>query len=186
MNMKLFFVVMAAMVLVIGGCAHKTIQTTGPVTPVTDSSLTPGDKSGDAAGRGISEEEMARSERERLAREREEAARRAAANDIMFEFDSYLIQPSEMPKIETISNNMKGNTSQRITAEGHCDERGTIEYNLALGQRRADAVKDKIVKSGIDGSRIKAVSFGKEAPIDAGHGEDAWAKNRRVHVKIDQ
>jgi peptidoglycan-associated lipoprotein len=73
----------------------------------------------------------------------------------------------------------------KIIVEGHCDERGTIEYNLALGQKRAETVKNYLVNTGINEARIKTISFGKELPADSGHGEDAWTKNRRASFKID-
>lgn len=71
-----------------------------------------------------------------------------------------------------------------VTVEGHCDERGTAEYNLALGQRRAIAVKTYLVSLGIDPDRVQTVSYGKEFPFDSGHDEGAWAKNRRGHFVI--
>jgi peptidoglycan-associated lipoprotein len=73
------------------------------------------------------------------------------------------------------------NQAIKLTIEGYCDERGTTEYNLALGQKRAEAAKDYFVKSGVSASRLKTVSYGKEAPLDAAHTEQAWAKNRRAH-----
>jgi peptidoglycan-associated lipoprotein len=71
-----------------------------------------------------------------------------------------------------------------VTVEGHCDERGTAEYNLALGERRSVAVKTYLVSLGIPPDRIRTVSYGKEFPFDPGHNEDAWAKNRRAHFVI--
>ena len=71
-----------------------------------------------------------------------------------------------------------------VTLEGHCDERGTAEYNLALGERRAVAVKTYLVSLGVPPDRIRTVSYGKEFPFDPGHNEDAWAKNRRAHFVI--
>ena len=68
-----------------------------------------------------------------------------------------------------------------MRVEGHCDERGTVEYNLALGQKRADAAKAYLVNLGVDGKFIETVSYGKERPVDPGHNEAAWAKNRRAH-----
>lgn len=69
-----------------------------------------------------------------------------------------------------------------ITIEGHCDERGTTDYNLALGQRRADTVKDWMLNQGVPPRRLRVVSYGEEKPVDSGHTEDAWAKNRRVEI----
>lgn len=71
-----------------------------------------------------------------------------------------------------------------VTIEGHCDERGTAEYNLALGERRANAVKTYLVSLGIAPDRLRTVSYGKEFPFDQGHSEDAWSKNRRAHFVI--
>ena len=70
----------------------------------------------------------------------------------------------------------------KVSVEGHCDERGTVEYNLALGQKRADSAKSFLVKAGIAADRLKTVSYGKERPADTGHSEAAWAKNRRVEI----
>ena len=78
---------------------------------------------------------------------------------------------------------MKDNKSIRITIAGHADERGTREYNLALGQRRADAVKDYFVLSGIDKNRISVKSYGEERPLILGSDESSWQKNRRVEIK---
>ncbi|MGE3277163.1 MAG: peptidoglycan-associated lipoprotein Pal [Vicinamibacterales bacterium] len=72
----------------------------------------------------------------------------------------------------------------QVTIEGHCDERGTAEYNLALGERRAVAARDYLVSLGIDASRLRVVSYGKEFPFDPGHDESAWAQNRRAHFVI--
>ena len=79
---------------------------------------------------------------------------------------------------------MKKNPQYSLLIEGHCDERGTEQYNLALGDRRANAAKEYIVALGIDGNRIRTVSYGEERPFDPGHDEAAWAKNRRAHLVI--
>ena len=72
-----------------------------------------------------------------------------------------------------------------VTIQGHCDERGTNEYNLALGDRRADSTKTFLVDLGISASRLTTVSYGEERPVDPRHNEEAWAKNRRAHFVID-
>ena len=164
---------------------QKTIETVQkPTTSITERNLSDQDSS-TRDRRGITEEELARAERERLLREQEGKVE-ALMNDVNFDYDSYTINPSELPKINAVGNYLKQNREIKIVAEGHCDERGTVEYNLALGQKRAEAVKAYLVKMGVDGSRIRAISFGKEVPVDPGHTEDAWAKNRRAHFKIDQ
>ena len=79
---------------------------------------------------------------------------------------------------------MKNNTGDSVIIEGHCDERGTNEYNLALGERRAESAKKYLVNLGIDASRLETVSYGEERPVDSGSNEAAWKKNRRAHFVI--
>jgi len=76
---------------------------------------------------------------------------------------------------------MQGHRLSAVTVEGHCDERGTDEYNIALGERRAEAARNYLVTLGVGGNRLTTVSFGEEKPFDPGHNEEAWAKNRRDH-----
>jgi peptidoglycan-associated lipoprotein len=75
---------------------------------------------------------------------------------------------------------MKAYPEAAVVIEGHCDERGTVEYNLALGDKRAKAAKDYLVSLGVEAGQIFTISYGKERPVDSGHNEDAWAKNRRA------
>ena len=180
--MKYFCILMIVGMFILVGCAPKTVEIAQkPTTSFTERSLS----DQDSVRRGITEEELARAERERLLREQEGRVE-SLANEVYFDYDSYTINSSELPKINAVGNYLKQNREIRIVAEGHCDERGTVEYNLALGQKRAEAVKAYLVKMGIDGSRVRAISFGKEVPVDPGHAEEAWAKNRRAHFKIDQ
>jgi peptidoglycan-associated lipoprotein len=181
--MKYVCVVMVIGMLFLVGCAPKTVETIQqPTTSITERSLSDQDSMG---RRGITEEELAQAERERLLREQQQGKDGSFAKDIYFEYDSYTIKQSELPKIDAVGNYLKQNRGINIVAEGHCDERGTIDYNFALGQKRAEAAKAYLVKMGIDGGRIKTISFGKEVPVDTGHSEDSWARNRRVHFKID-
>ena len=182
--MKYICIIMVVAVFFAFGCGPKTIAPAQrPVTSVTERPLVGKD---DGSRRGsISEEELARIERERLLRGQEGAAD-AILKDISFEFNIYTIASSELPKIEGVGNWLRQEKTMRVIVEGHCDERGTVEYNLALGQKRAEAVKDYLVKTGVETSRIKTTSFGKEVPVDQGHTEEAWAKNRRAHFRIDQ
>jgi len=97
---------------------------------------------------------------------------------VLFDYDSARIRPSEESKLEAVAAYLKANPG-KLVIEGHCDERGTAEYNRALGERRALAARDELVKLGIDASRISTISYGSERPADPGHDEAAWAKNRR-------
>jgi peptidoglycan-associated lipoprotein len=99
---------------------------------------------------------------------------------VYFDFDQSVIKPSETSKIEAIAEAIKkGPAGNDLAIEGHCDERGTEEYNRALGERRALAVREYLIKLGIGSGRIRTISFGEDKPVDQGHNEDAWAKNRR-------
>jgi peptidoglycan-associated lipoprotein len=104
----------------------------------------------------------------------------AGLSDVYFAFDKYDIRPGDGDILKKDYNWFSGNAG-KVRIEGNCDERGTVEYNLVLGQKRADAAKSFLVNLGVDGSRLDTVSYGKEKPLDPGHNEAAWAKNRRDH-----
>ena len=109
----------------------------------------------------------------------QEDAKMFEADTVYFDFDSAAIKTSEKAKIETVASYLKGSSSQAIKVEGHCDERGTEEYNRALGERRALAVREALVRAGIGPERIDTISYGEDRPMDSGHTEAAWKKNRR-------
>ncbi len=132
----------------------------------------------------ITEEELARREAERRRRAAEDAMKASQLQDAYFEYDSYNIRQEDIPALKDLAARLNQNQDARLVIEGHCDERGTTDYNLALGQKRADVVKDYLVKAGVSEKRIKAMSYGKEVPLDPGHTESAWAKNRRAHFTM--
>ena len=101
---------------------------------------------------------------------------------IYFDFDKYDIKPEFRDAIKYNAQQLNKDASLRVTVEGHCDERGSTEYNLALGERRATAVQKALASEGVDAKRMKVVSYGEERPVDPGHDEGAWAKNRRSLV----
>lgn len=105
-------------------------------------------------------------------------------NDVFFAFDKYNLTSESKSILERNANELKRVPDVAVTIEGHCDERGTKSYNLALGEKRANAAKDYLVALGVNGSRITTVSYGKERPFDLGHNEAAWAKNRRAHMVL--
>ena len=98
---------------------------------------------------------------------------------VYFEYDQSQIKDSERAKIEEVAGHLKSNPATRLVVEGHCGERGSNEYNLALGERRALAVRAYLVGLGIDGSRIQTRSMGEERPVAMGGDESAWRLNRR-------
>jgi peptidoglycan-associated lipoprotein len=102
-----------------------------------------------------------------------------AAYTAHFAYDSAAVRKSERPNIEAVASALKADTSAKLLIEGNCDERGTEEYNRALGERRAQALRQALAKAGINPMRIRTISYGKDKPVDPDHNEAAWAKNRR-------
>ena len=102
-----------------------------------------------------------------------------AKRSVYYEFDGYDVKPEYRPLVEAHAAYLKQNPSARITIEGNCDERGSREYNVALGQRRAESVMKTMTLLGARAGQIESVSFGKEKPRAAGNDEKAWAENRR-------
>jgi peptidoglycan-associated lipoprotein len=105
--------------------------------------------------------------------------------DVHFAFDSYELDEGARQILRDNAEWLKDNAKVRVEIEGHCDERGTVEYNLSLGERRAAAVRDYLVSLGIDAGKIRIVSYGKERPADPGHNDSAWAKNRRAEFFLE-
>ena len=104
--------------------------------------------------------------------------------DIHFEFDKYNIRPGDAEILNRNAALLKKYPKVKIQIEGHCDERGTVEYNLALGERRANSTKRYLLSLGIPADLISTISYGKEKPLVLGHNEEAWAKNRRAHIVV--
>lgn len=107
-----------------------------------------------------------------------------AFKDINFDFDKYDIRNDAKPALKSISDYFIKNKAHKLLVEGHCDERGTNEYNLGLGDRRAKATKDYLVSLGVSSSRIEILSYGEEKPLCKEQAEDCWAKNRRAHFVL--
>ncbi len=102
--------------------------------------------------------------------------------DVFFDFDRHVVRVDQREALAHNARLLSENPGVRILLEGHCDERGTVEYNLALGDRRAQSVRNYLVEYGIDPGRLSTISYGKERPFATGSNEAAWALNRRVHV----
>ncbi len=111
-------------------------------------------------------------------------SRESLFSDILFEYDKYDVKETYKQTLQSVSLWMSKNTTARLSLEGHCDERGTNEYNLALGDRRAKAVKDYLVSLGVASGRIDVISYGEEKPVCKEQTEDCWAKNRRAHFTV--
>ena len=104
--------------------------------------------------------------------------------DVHFAFDSAVLDATAQAILKDKAGWMKSNMDAATTVEGHCDERGTVAYNIALGERRAESAKAFLVNMGIPAAKMTTVSYGKEKPLDPGHNEQAWAKNRRDHFVV--
>ena len=101
--------------------------------------------------------------------------------DVFFDYDRFMLRDDAREALTGDGKFLVDNAGARVLLEGHCDERGTVEYNLALGERRASAVKGYLVQYGVDASRLSTISYGEERPFALGQNEAAWAQNRRVH-----
>ena len=180
-----------ALVLVIPGllftvsCAKKTVKADTALTQQAE------DDAAAAAAEKAKQEELARQRALEEQSLKEEAARKLAARnmflneDIYFEFDSAALLAEAQAILKEKAEWLRNNSDVTATIEGHCDERGTNEYNLALGDRRAASAKTFLMDLGIAGARLNSISYGEERPLDPGHNEEAWAKNRRDHFIID-
>lgn len=181
-----------AMVLVIPGllltvsCGKKTIRSETSLTQQAED-----EEAAKTAAEKSTQEELERQRAIEEQRLQEEAEREAAERnmflneDIFFEFDSSVLLAEAQAILEKKAEWLRNNSDVTVTIEGHCDERGTNEYNLALGDRRAVSAKNFLMDLGIEGLRLSCISYGEERPVDPGHNEKAWAKNRRDHFTIN-
>ena len=106
--------------------------------------------------------------------------------DVYFDYDKYDIRAADQGAVQGDARFLQQHSNIHITVEGHCDERGSTEYNLALGANRADAVKNALIQAGVEGSRIKTISYGKEKPFCTESNESCWQQNRRGHLVYEK
>jgi peptidoglycan-associated lipoprotein len=128
----------------------------------------------------VSEEQLPR-DIEQLNRVAQE---RGFIRDAFFNYDEFTLDADAQAALTATANWLRSNAGYNLLIEGHCDERGTEQYNLALGDRRANIAREFLMTLGIDSSRIRTVSYGEERPFDEGHDDNAWAKNRRAHLVL--
>ncbi len=131
----------------------------------------------------LREEELMRAEAVKAEKEAEK--NRFMAEDIYFDFDRSTLRPDAQQVLQEKAAWLLKNPDVAVIIEGHCDERGTNEYNLALGDRRAESARTFLIDLGIESSRLTPISYGEERPVDPGKNEEAWAKNRRVHFVVE-
>ncbi len=187
MKKVLIVLFVLTLALLIAGCAEKKVVK--PAQPETSLQPPPPVSSQEREKKGslkpeerISEQQLAKIQtKEEQSKYKEESG---LFEDIHFDFDKYDIRADANPVLQKIASWLLKNTSAKLSVEGHCDDRGTSEYNLALGDRRAKAVRDSLVALGIASSRIETVSYGKEKPLCTEKTEECWAKNRRAHFVV--
>ena len=180
----------AMMFLVVSGCAKQpaTMPATAAAAPGAASGSTPGSRpaatqSGMGAG-GASSAATAGSAATTARPSPRDFMANAAIKDINFDFDKYDIRPADTKILDANAAWLKSNPRSLLLIEGHTDERGTPEYNLALGERRAKAAMSYLVALGIQTNRISIISYGQEQGICKEHGEACWARNRRDHFLV--
>lgn len=185
LGLSVVAVLAAVSLLTLGACSTKSKETL-PATGEKAEAGTSGAGAEGAAGSsqaggagGVTAEERTQ-QGQRDAGYTEESQ----LKDVNFDFDKSDIRPDAREILKKNADWMKANPKSKVQIEGHCDERGTNEYNLALGERRANAVKKYISSLGVEADRLYTISYGEELPIDPGHNEDAWSKNRRAHFLV--
>jgi peptidoglycan-associated lipoprotein len=180
--MKRLWIVLVLMAFVSFGCAQRA--TTKPEAEQQKEQKTEEMKAQQPSETAEASKESGMEKAEVSKSEEEEAGQEGVFQDIHFAFDKYNIQETDRGELKTIAAWMGKNTSAKLSVEGHCDERGTNEYNLALGDRRAKAARDYLVSLGVPSSRITTISYGEEKPLCTEHTEGCWAKNRRAHFVV--
>jgi peptidoglycan-associated lipoprotein len=188
--MKLRHAVVLALVpmVVLGACKRRPAVSPGPDTPATDPYGGSNTSREDSIRLANEARDRSRAEAERAARERTEretaGAREVLTEIVFFQYDSDEISGDAEEKLRLKAAVLAANPNVRLRIEGHADQRGSTEYNLALGQRRAEAVRAFLANYGIDPGRFTTVSFGKERPLVEGDDESSFARNRRAEFGI--
>ncbi len=190
--MKLGLLMVIVGFLFVVSCAKKEVQP----TPPTDTQEVKQEPVADDSAQQAEELERQRAEElatqqaleeEALKQDREKAAARElfVNEDVHFDYNESVLRFGAQEVLQKKAKWLQDNSDASVVIEGHCDERGSTEYNLALGDRRAESVRSFLVDLGIAKSRLTTISYGEEMPVDAANNEDAWAKNRRAHLTID-
>ena len=176
-------VMLFVLTLLVAGCTKKPVEDETAMGETTEVAVV------EEQPAGVVEEQV---DEDAMAREaaREAAAAAAAAASglvrIYFDFDQYVLTDTAKNGLANNAKLLKAAPGVRVKVEGHCDERGSDEYNLALGEKRALATKNYLVSLGVAASRLNIISYGEEMPLDPAKTESAWAKNRRAEFKVQR
>ncbi len=178
-NFKIIWIiglVLCLAIMFMTGCAKKST--------VKDQAVSTEEKAGTKEAPSKEAEMKTGAEKEAMQEKAVSGKEEIAFKDINFEFDKFSLRPEARNILKQFADWLIKNKNYDALIEGNCDERGTTEYNLALGERRAKEAMKYLVELGIDGKKLKTISYGKERPLDPGHNEEAWAKNRRDHFVV--
>ena len=187
MNRRSLMVVLALAASLLAGCHHKRppVVSTTPDDEASAGGRRPGRGQHVDAGPDVKPVDNERALGEHFAVS-DASGEGGRLPDIYFEFDRASLTDEARATLEKNALWLQNHREARVIVEGHCDDRGTVEYNLALGEKRAQAARDYLVSLGVSASRLKTVSYGKERPLDPANTEAAWAKNRRDHFAVSR
>ena len=183
---KRMWIIMALVLITPGllltvSCAKKAVKKGDDAMQTTDDAAEKARQAELERQRKLEEERM---KEEALKAEMMKAREKFENAHVLFAYDSSVLDDMAQDTLKAKAGWLQNNPDSRVLIEGHCDERGTVAYNLALGDRRAESAKRFLISLGIDASRLNTVSFGEERPLEMGSSEDAWAKNRRAQFVI--
>jgi peptidoglycan-associated lipoprotein len=189
-NFRLAAVIaIAALSMVVAGCSKKVAAkppATPAAAPAAAAASTPPSQSTERAASQPSQPAPARSAYPDAATRARIDELLARIEDAYFDYDKHTLRPDAVKALQSDSTELrdilKDYPSYKLTIEGHCDERGSAEYNMALGEKRAESAKDYLVQVGIPGDQLAVISYGKEKPVCEDHDEACWQKNRRIHI----
>jgi peptidoglycan-associated lipoprotein len=181
----LFGLIILPLLVFVVGCPKKPppeVPQTAP--PQTEKAPAPPEEVKDTSSFEDTRESPGISIEDQMTEEIRKLNEQRPLGTVYFDYDQADLRPDALEQLKKNAAWLKSNPAYRVRIEGNCDERGTVEYNLALGERRAVAAKNYLVKAGIDAGRLETISYGEEHPADPGHDEAAWAKNRRDDFTI--
>ena len=173
----MILIILTGSILAIVSCAKK--KSTG-ISPIEAQPAVT------SPGHEMTEEELAaQHQKDVLENLKKPDAQKFVNEDVHFDFDDATLRPDAIEILKKKVEWLNANPTVSVTIEGHCDERGTVAYNIALGETRAENIKAFLVDAGTSADRLHVVSYGSEKPVDPGHDEEAWAKNRRGHFRFN-
>ncbi|MEW6602273.1 MAG: peptidoglycan-associated lipoprotein Pal [Nitrospirota bacterium] len=187
MKTFLIMITLLAGVLLFSGCSQKKMTRTGPQQPAAEQQDVMAPKAEEPQADTAAVRQQVPASRTDTADGPSQARQEKVfeAKDIHFDYDRYDITPETRAVLQETASWLLKNRNLEVSIEGHCDERGTNEYNLALGDRRANSVMKFLTANGVSGNRIRTVSYGEERPLCTDHYDACWQKNRRAHFVLN-